>query len=159
MRKQAKQVKSYAERSFSFQRPFMIERPRLAFLTWIARLFKLCVNVWQFASSVFINCVHLQTLRQRMAVHLLCVYELRTSSNFALAYVWRFVSSAGNAMIASFGSFDCFLVQSRASLLFLCTPKFLCLGSRCGSAVKWWKWENKWNWEDLGLLPTPGNLF
>jgi hypothetical protein len=33
------------------------------------------------------------------------------------------------------------------------------LGSRCGSAVKWWKWENKWNQEDPGLLPTPGNLF
>jgi hypothetical protein len=22
-------------------------------------------------------------------------------------------------------------------------------GSRCGSAVKWWKWENKWKWEDI----------
>jgi hypothetical protein len=29
----------------------------------------------------------------------------------------------------------------------------------CGSAVKWWKWETKWNWEDPGSLPTPGNLF
>jgi hypothetical protein len=33
------------------------------------------------------------------------------------------------------------------------------MGSRCGSTVKWWKWENKWNQEDLGWLPTPGNLF
>jgi hypothetical protein len=33
------------------------------------------------------------------------------------------------------------------------------LGSRCGSAVKWWKWENNWNREDPGLLPTLGNLF
>jgi hypothetical protein len=32
-------------------------------------------------------------------------------------------------------------------------------GSRCGSAVKWWKWENKRNRVDPGLLPTPGNLF
>jgi hypothetical protein len=32
-------------------------------------------------------------------------------------------------------------------------------GSRCGSAVKWWTWENKWNIEALGLLPTPSNLF
>jgi hypothetical protein len=32
-------------------------------------------------------------------------------------------------------------------------------GSRCGSAVKWWKWENKWYREDPGLLHTPGNLF
>jgi hypothetical protein len=32
------------------------------------------------------------------------------------------------------------------------------LGSRCGSAVKWCKWENKWNQEDPGSLPTPGNL-
>jgi hypothetical protein len=23
----------------------------------------------------------------------------------------------------------------------------------------WWKWENKWNWEDQGSIPTPGNLF
>jgi hypothetical protein len=35
---------------------------------------------------------------------------------------------------------------------------FWTLGSRCGSAVKWWKWESKWNWEDTGSLPTPGNL-
>jgi hypothetical protein len=27
-------------------------------------------------------------------------------------------------------------------------------GSRYGSAVKWRKWENKWNGEDPGLLPT-----
>jgi hypothetical protein len=33
------------------------------------------------------------------------------------------------------------------------------MGSRCGSAVTWWKWENKLNWEDPGSLPTPGNLF
>jgi hypothetical protein len=33
------------------------------------------------------------------------------------------------------------------------------IGSRCGSAVKWWKWENKLYREDPGLLPTPGNLF
>jgi hypothetical protein len=26
---------------------------------------------------------------------------------------------------------------------------------RCGSAVKWWKWENKWIWEDPGVLPLP----
>jgi hypothetical protein len=32
-------------------------------------------------------------------------------------------------------------------------------GSRCGSAVKWWKWENKWNQEDPGSLLTPGNFF
>jgi hypothetical protein len=31
-------------------------------------------------------------------------------------------------------------------------------GSRCDSAVKWRKWENKLNWEAPGLLPTPGNL-
>jgi hypothetical protein len=45
-------------------------------------------------------------------------------------------------------------------------PKSVCFktlslptGSRCGSAVKWWELENKWNREDLGSLPTPGNLF
>jgi hypothetical protein len=32
------------------------------------------------------------------------------------------------------------------------------LGSCCGSTEKWWKWENKLNQEDPGLLPTPGNL-
>jgi hypothetical protein len=32
------------------------------------------------------------------------------------------------------------------------------MGSHCGSAVKWWKWENKQNWEDPSSLPTPGNL-
>jgi hypothetical protein len=37
--------------------------------------------------------------------------------------------------------------------------KYLYKESRCGSAVKWWKWENKWNQEDPGSLPTPGNLF
>jgi hypothetical protein len=31
-------------------------------------------------------------------------------------------------------------------------------GSRCGSALKWRKWENEWNWEDPGSLPTLGNL-
>jgi hypothetical protein len=31
--------------------------------------------------------------------------------------------------------------------------------SRCGSAVKWWKWENKKNREDPGSLRTPGHLF
>jgi hypothetical protein len=32
------------------------------------------------------------------------------------------------------------------------------LGSRCGSAVKWWKCENNWNGEAPGSLPTWGNL-
>jgi hypothetical protein len=146
MRKQVKQVKSYAERSFSFQRPFMIERPRLAFLTWIAYLFKLCVNVWQFMYSVFMKCVALQTSRQRMAVHLLRVYEMRTSSNFVSTYVWRFVSSAGNVMIASFGSFDCFLVQSWVSLLkinvtiiFVYTYLSVCLSRHPDISSIFWK--------------------
>jgi hypothetical protein len=33
------------------------------------------------------------------------------------------------------------------------------LGSRCGSAVKWWKWDDKWNREDPGLLPTRATSF
>jgi hypothetical protein len=41
----------------------------------------------------------------------------------------------------------------------LCKESIHNKGSRCGSVVKWWKWENKWNQEDLGLLPSPGNLF
>jgi hypothetical protein len=31
--------------------------------------------------------------------------------------------------------------------------KFPIPGSHCGSAVKWWKWENKWNLEDRVSSP------
>jgi hypothetical protein len=54
---------------------------------------------------------------------------------------------------------DCWRPRGRIAAWKSKTDKCGWVGSRCGSAVKWWKWKNKWNWEDPGLLTTPGKLF